>query len=114
MIAHVFAGGSEGLTRDDALDNVTLTWLTNTALSGASLYWENKGASFFAVKGVVVPTAVSVFPDELYPAPQSWAERAYPKLILITTRWRRWPLRGLEQPEIFTEEVPCGLQSLRS
>ena len=74
-------GGNEGLTRDDVLDNITLTWLTNTALSGARLYWENKGASFFAVKGVVVPTAVSVFPDELYPAPQSWAERAYPKLI---------------------------------
>jgi enoyl-CoA hydratase/carnithine racemase len=81
MIARVFAGASEGLTRDDVLDNITLTWLTNTALSGARLYWENKGASFFAVKGVVVPTAVSVFPDELYPAPRSWAERAYPKLI---------------------------------
>ena len=66
-----FAGGSEGLTRDDVLDNITLTWLTNTALSGAHLYSENKGASFFAVKGVVVPTAVSVFPDELYPAPRS-------------------------------------------
>jgi pimeloyl-ACP methyl ester carboxylesterase len=65
MIARVFAGGTEGLTRDDVLDNITLTWLTNTALSGARLYWENKGASFFAVKGVVVPTAVSVFPDEL-------------------------------------------------
>ena len=81
MIARVFAGVSEGLTRDDVLDNITLTWLTNTALSGARLYWENKGASFFAVKGVVVPTAVSVFPDALYPAPRSWAEQAYPKLI---------------------------------
>jgi pimeloyl-ACP methyl ester carboxylesterase len=81
MIARVFAGKSEGLTRDDVLDNITLAWLTDTALSGARLYWENKGASFFAVKGVMVPTAVSVFPDELYPAPRSWAERAYPKLI---------------------------------
>jgi hypothetical protein len=71
VIARVFAGGSEGLTRDDVLDNITLTWLTNTALSGTRLYWENKGASFFAVEGVVVPTAVSVFPDELYPAPRS-------------------------------------------
>jgi hypothetical protein len=69
MIARVFAGGSEGLTRDDVLDNITLTWLTNTALSGARLYWENNGASFLAVKGVVVPTVVGVFPDELYPAP---------------------------------------------
>ena len=77
-IARAFVDGqpSGNLTRDHVLDNITLTWLTNTALSGARLYWENKGASFFAVKGVVVPTAVSVFPDELYPAPRSWAERA--------------------------------------
>ena len=114
MIAHVFAGGSEGLTRDDALDNVTLTWLTNTALSGASLYWENKGASFFAVKGVVVPTAVSVFPDELYPAPQSWAERAYPKLIHYNKVEKGGHFAAWEQPEIFTEEVRAGFRSLRS
>ena len=69
LIARVFAGASEGLTRDDVLDNITLTWLTNTALSGARLYWENKGASFFAVKGVAVPTAVSVFPDESLSSP---------------------------------------------
>src|SRR5439155_310167 len=83
LIARVFDGQSEGLTRDDILDNITITWLTNTAVSGGRLYWENKGASFFAVKGVAVgvPVAVSVFPDELYPAPRSWAERAYPKLI---------------------------------
>src|SRR5947208_6572298 len=75
MISRVFAGKSEGLTRDDILDNITITWLTNTAVSGARLYWENKLASFFAVKGVSasVPVAVSVFPDELYPAPRSWA-----------------------------------------
>ncbi len=87
LIARVFNGQSEGLTRDDILDNVTITWLTNTALSGARLYWENKGASFFAVKGVgaAIPVAVSVFPDELYPAPRSWAERAYPKLIHYNT-----------------------------
>ena len=63
------------------LDNITLTWLTNTGVSGGRLYWENKGASFFAVKNSVVPTAVSVFPDELYPAPQSWAGQTPPKLI---------------------------------
>src|SRR5207302_2103656 len=83
LISRVFAGESEGLTRDDILDNITITWLTNTAVSGGRLYWENKLASFFAVKGVSasVAVAVSVFPDELYPAPRSWAERAYPKLI---------------------------------
>ena len=83
MISRAFDGHPEGLTRDDVLDNVTLTWLTNTFISGARLYWEcfAKKASFFGVKGVSIPVAVSVFPDELYPTPRSWAERAYPKLI---------------------------------
>src|SRR5262245_3902832 len=81
LISRVFAGASEGLARDVTLDNITITWLTNTAISGARLYWENKLASFFAVRGVTVPVAVSVFPDELFPAPRTWAERAYPKLI---------------------------------
>src|SRR4029450_354917 len=83
LITRVFQGQSEGLTRDDVLDNVTITWLTNTGVSGGRLSWENWGSSFFVVKGVAatIPVAVSVFPDELYPAPRSWAERAYPKLI---------------------------------
>jgi hypothetical protein len=82
LIARVFTGKSEGLTRDDILDNITITWLTNTALSGARLYWENWGKlRYFNAKGVPIPVAVSVFPDELYPAPRSWAERAYPQLI---------------------------------
>jgi len=114
MIARVFAGGSEGLTRDDVLDNVTLTWLTNTALSGARLYWENKGASFFAVKNVVVPTAVSVFPDELYPAPQSWAGRAYPKLIHYNKLDKGGHFAAFEQPQLLSEEIRVGFRSLRS
>jgi pimeloyl-ACP methyl ester carboxylesterase len=113
LIARVFAGGSEGLTRDDVLDNITLTWLTNTALSGARLYWENKGASFFAVKGVVVPTAVSVFPDELFPAPQSWAKRAYPKLIHYNKVEKGGHFAAWEQPKLFSEEVRAGFRSLR-
>jgi pimeloyl-ACP methyl ester carboxylesterase len=113
MIARVFGGGTEGLTRDDVLDNITLTWLTNTALSGARLYWENKGASFFAVKGVVVPTAVSVFPDELYPAPRSWAERAYPKLIHYNEVEKGGHFAAWEQPKLFSEEVRAGFRSLR-
>ena len=80
LIARVFDGQPEGLTRDDILDNVTLYWLTNTAVSSARLYWESKLA-FFDAKGVDIPVAVSVFPDEIYTAPRSWAERAYPKLI---------------------------------
>ncbi|MGA2999601.1 epoxide hydrolase family protein [Bradyrhizobium sp.] len=113
MIARVFAGKSEGLTRDDVLDNITLTWLTDTALSGARLYWENKGASFFAVKGVVVPTAVSVFPDELYPAPRSWAERAYPNLIHYNKLDKGGHFAAWEQPKLFTEELRTGFRSLR-
>ncbi len=81
LISRVFQGQAEGLTRDDILDNITITWLTNTALSGARLYWEYCGKGYFNAKGVSIPVAVSVFPDELYPAPRSWTERAYPKLI---------------------------------
>ena len=81
LISRVFQGQAEGLTRDDILDNITITWLTNTALSGARLYWEYWGNGYFNAKGVSIPVAVSVFPDELYPAPRSWAERAFPKLI---------------------------------
>ncbi|MGH6641055.1 MAG: epoxide hydrolase family protein, partial [Bradyrhizobium sp.] len=80
LIARVFDGQSEGLTRDDILDNITFYWLTNTGVSSARLYWENKLA-FFAPKGVTIPTVVSVFPDEICPAPRSWVEKAYPKLI---------------------------------
>jgi pimeloyl-ACP methyl ester carboxylesterase len=113
MIARVFDGKSEGLTRDDVLDNITLTWLTNTALSGARLYWENKGASFFAIKGVTVPTAVSVFPDELYPAPRSWAEKAYPKLIYYNKLPKGGHFAAWEQPELLVGELRAAFKSLR-
>ena len=95
------------------LDNITITWLTNTALSGARLYWENKLA-FFSVKGVRVPTAVSVFPDELYPAPRSWAEKAYPKLIHYNQLPKGGHFAAWEQPKLFSEEVRAGFRSLRS
>ncbi len=114
VISRAFDGQPEGLTRDDVLDNITLTRLTNTALSGARLYWENKGASFFAVKGVVVPTAVSVFPDELYPAPRSWAEQAYPKLIHYNKLGKGGHFAAFEQPQLLSEEIRVGFRSLRS
>jgi pimeloyl-ACP methyl ester carboxylesterase len=114
LIARVFAGQSEGLTRDDILDNITITWLTNTAVSGGRLYWEKKGLSFFDVKGVAVPVAVSVFPDELYPAPRSWAERAYPKLIHYNKVEKGGHFAAWEQPQLFSEEVRAGFRSLRS
>jgi pimeloyl-ACP methyl ester carboxylesterase len=112
LISRVFEGESEGLTRDDILDNITITWLTNTALSGARLYWENK-LSFFGVKGVSIPVAVSVFPDELYPAPRSWAERAYPKLIHYNKLDKGGHFAAWEQPKLFSEEVRASFQSLR-
>jgi pimeloyl-ACP methyl ester carboxylesterase len=115
LIARVFDGQSEGLTRDDILDNITITWLTNTALSGARLYWENYGKSFFDVKGVAasVSVAVSVFPDELYPAPRSWAERAYPKLIHYNKVEKGGHFAAWEQPQLFSEEVRAGFSTLR-
>ncbi|RBP04071.1 pimeloyl-ACP methyl ester carboxylesterase [Roseiarcus fermentans] len=115
MISRVFDGLSEGLTRDDVLDNVTLTWLTNTFTSGARLYWEafESKVSFFGVKGVAVPVAVSVFPDELYRAPRSWAEQAYPKLVHYNRLERGGHFAAWEQPQLFVEELRAGFRSLR-
>ena len=114
LISHVFAGETEGLTRDDILDNITITWLTNTALSGARLYWEYWGKGYFNAKGVNIPVAVSVFPDELYPAPQSWTELAYPRLIHYNRLPKGGHFAAWEQPQLFSEEVRVGFRSLRS
>jgi len=112
LFARVFNGQPEGLTRDDVLDNVTLYWLTNTAVSSARLYWESKLA-FFAPKGVAIPVAVSAFPDELYQAPRSWTERAYPKLIHYNRLPKGGHFAAWEQPQLFSEEVRAGFRSLR-
>jgi pimeloyl-ACP methyl ester carboxylesterase len=115
LISRVFAGESEGLTRDDILDNITITWLTNTALSGARLYWEYWGkGGYFNAKGVSIPVAVSVFPDELYPVPRNWAEQAFPKLIHFNTLPKGGHFAAWEQPKLFSEEVRAGFRSLRS
>ncbi|TME27093.1 MAG: epoxide hydrolase [Chloroflexi bacterium] len=112
LITRVFDGQTEGLTRDDILDNVTLYWLTKTAVSSARLYWESKLA-FFAPKGVAIPTAVSVFPNEIYAAPRSWTEKAYPNLV----HYNRLPEGGhfaaWEQPELFSKEIRAAFRSLR-
>ncbi len=113
LISRVFKGQTEGLTRDDILDNITITWLTNTALSGARLYWEYWGKGYFNAKGVSIPVAVSVFPDELYPAPRSWAERAYPNLIHYNTLDRGGHFAAWEQPKLLSEEIRAGFRSLR-
>jgi pimeloyl-ACP methyl ester carboxylesterase len=112
LIARVFDGQSEGLTRDDILDNITLYWLTNTAVSSARLYWEYKGG-FFDPRGVQIPVAVSAFPDEIYQAPKSWAETAYPKLIYYNRLPKGGHFAAWEQPQLFTEEIRASFRSLR-
>jgi pimeloyl-ACP methyl ester carboxylesterase len=112
LIARAFDGHPGGLTQDDVLDNITLYWLTNTAISSARLYWESKLA-FFAVKGVSIPVALSIFPDELYEAPRTWAERAYPKLIHYNKVDKGGHFAAWEQPQLFSEEVRAGFRSLR-
>ncbi|MHC5778973.1 epoxide hydrolase family protein [Nostoc sp.] len=112
LIARVFDGQSEGLTQDDILDNITLYWLTNTAVSSARLYWENKFA-FFDPKHVAIPVAVSVFPDEIYAAPRSWAERSYPKLIHYNRVEKGGHFAAWEQPTILAQELRAAFRSLR-
>jgi pimeloyl-ACP methyl ester carboxylesterase len=112
LMSRVFDGQREGLTRDDILDNVTLYWLTNTTVSSARLYWESKLA-FFAPKHVAIPVAVTAFPDELYQAPRSWTERAYPNLIHYNKVDRGGHFAAWEQPEILVAELRAAFKSLR-
>src|SRR3954470_8148729 len=114
LIARILEGRLAGsLTRDDILDNITLYWLTNTGVSAARLYWENK-ADFFDAKDITIPFAISVFPDELYQAPRSWAERAYPdNLIHFNELDRGGHFAAWEQPELFSEEMRASFRSLR-
>jgi pimeloyl-ACP methyl ester carboxylesterase len=115
LISRVFSGEAAGLTRDDVLDNLTITWVTNTALSGARLYWENWGKlGYFNVKGVSIPVAVSSFPDEIDLCPRSWAERAYPKLIHYNKVEKGGHFAAWEQPKLFSEELRAGFKTLRA
>ncbi|HEX3252751.1 MAG TPA: epoxide hydrolase [Pyrinomonadaceae bacterium] len=112
LIARVFDGQTEGLTRDDILDNITLYWLTTTGVSSSRLYWENK-LPFFVPLGVPTPVAVTAFPDELYQAPRSWVERAYPKLIYYNKVDKGGHFAAWEQPETYTREIRASFRSLR-
>jgi pimeloyl-ACP methyl ester carboxylesterase len=112
LIARAFAGSPGGLSRDDVLDNVTHYWLTNSGISSARLYWESK-LGFFDVKGVELPVGITVFPDELYPAPRSWAEQAYPKLIHYGVADEGGHFAAWEQPQKLSEEVRETFRSLR-
>ena len=114
LVEQVLEGRLESdLTRDDLLDNISLYWLTNTGISAARLYWENKG-DFFDAKDISIPYAISVFPDELYQAPRSWAERAYPdNLIHFNEVERGGHFAAWEQPQIFCQELRESFRSLR-
>jgi len=117
LIRRVFDGQTEGLTRDDILDNITMYWLTNTAISSARLYWNTaqvSSAGFFDPRNVQIPVAVTVFPDEIYAAPKSWAEKAYPKLIYYSKLPKGGHFAAWEQPESFSHEMREAFRSLRT
>ena len=112
-IASAFLGDAIGsLTRDEVLDNITMTWLTNTGISSGRLYWENT-LGFFDVKGVSVPAAVTVFPRELYQAPRSWTEQAYPNLIYFHEVDEGNHFAAWQEPELFSKELRAAFRSLR-
>ena len=118
LIARVFDGRPEGLTRDDILDNITLYWLTNTAVSSARLYWDTHAnlppAGFFDARGVKLPVGVSAFPDEIYQAPRSWAERAYPKLVHYSRPAKGGHFAAWEQPATLVADVRATFRTLRA
>ena len=113
LIAPAFNGHPGGLTRDDILDNITMYWLTNTGIPSARLYWENK-TGFFDVKGITIPVGVSAFPHELYTAPRSWAEKAYPKLVYYKKHDIGGHFAAWEQPKLFSEDVRGSFRTLRT
>jgi pimeloyl-ACP methyl ester carboxylesterase len=112
LIARVFDGAAEGMTRDDILDNITLYWLTNTGVSSARLYWENK-LPFFTAQGVTIPVVVSAFPEEICPVPRKWAEKAYPKLAYYKRHPKGAHFAAWEQPQAIVEDLRAGFQTLR-
>jgi len=119
MIARSFDGKPEGLTPDDVLDNITFYWLTNTAISSARLYWDTRhtlppGGGFFDVRGLKIPVAVSAFGEEIYQAPKSWAEKAYPKLIFYNRHDKGGHFAAWEKPAEFTADMRAAFKSLRS
>jgi pimeloyl-ACP methyl ester carboxylesterase len=112
LIARVFDGQCEGLTRDDVLDNITLYWLTNSGVSSARLYWENHLA-FFAPKGIRIPVAVSAFPDEIYQAPESWTKRAFPTLLSYSRPAKGGHFAVWEQPDTLAKDLRAAFKPLR-
>lgn len=117
LIARSFDGEPEGLTRDDILDNITFYWLTNTAISSARLYWEHTQtakAGFFDAKGITIPVGATANPSEIYTAPKSWTERAFPKLLHYGRTDKGCHFAAWEQPKSFTDEVRATFKTLQT
>jgi len=117
LIARVFNGAQEGLTRDDILDNISFYWFTNTAVSSGRLYWTTRqlpsAGGFFDARGVAIPMVVTVFPSEIYAAPRSWAEKAYPKMIFYRKHDKGTHFAAWEQPDYLTQDLREGFRPLR-
>lgn len=114
VAGHTVDGHSAGaLTRDDVLDNITLYWVTGTAVSAARSYWENKVSPINAAN-VSIPAALTIFPSEIYEAPRSWAEAAFHKLIYFNVASAGGHFAAWEQPRIFSEELRAGFKTLRA
>ncbi|MFC0104735.1 alpha/beta fold hydrolase, partial [Kibdelosporangium aridum] len=110
-----YSGGEpeRSLTRDEMLDDITLYWLTGTAISSAQLYWENNANNFNAVD-IDIPAGITVFPGEIYRAPRSWAERAYHELIYFNEVDKGGHFAAWEEPELFSREIRAAFRPLRN
>ena len=105
-------------SRDDVLDNISLYWLTNSAVSAARIYWENRernllSASAQKTQDISVPVAISVFPDEIYLPPETWARRAFRNLTYFRTAERGGHFAAWEYPELFAAEMRAGFKTVR-
>ncbi|MFL5486245.1 MAG: epoxide hydrolase family protein [Gemmatimonadaceae bacterium] len=113
LIERAFNGEATGLARDDVLDNATLFWLTNTTISASRLYWEGFPKTDLGPKNISIPVALSVFPDEVFYTPRSWAEQAYPKLVHYNQVEKGGHFAAWEQPKLLVDELRAGFKSLR-
>jgi pimeloyl-ACP methyl ester carboxylesterase len=120
-ISRAFLEGksSGGLTRERIVDNMTLYWVTNTANSAARLYWETGQAVNAAIASgakppkLKLPVAFTVFPDEIFQAPRSWADKVYPNLVYFNEAEKGGHFAAWEEPQLFSEELRAAFSSLR-
>ncbi len=107
------------LSKDDVLDDITLYWLTNSAASAGRIYWENGSRNLLSATAqktadISLPVAITVFPQEIYQAPETWARRAYPNLIYFHEVDKGGHFAAWEQPQLFAQEMRAAFKSLRA